>query len=65
MNLNKIQKYFIFNRTHCSTESHKNLRAKTIRIGNIRWPPPLNSITNRQRSPLLHSSVQIKNLFIF
>lgn len=28
--------------TRRSPESHKNLRAKTVRIGKIRWPPPLN-----------------------
>lgn len=25
-----------------SPEVQKNLRAKTVRIGKIRWPPPLN-----------------------
>ncbi len=28
--------------TRRSPDSHKNLRAKTVRIGKIRWPPPLN-----------------------
>jgi hypothetical protein len=28
--------------TRRSPECHKNLRAKTVRIGKIRWPPPLN-----------------------
>lgn len=29
--------------TRRSPDSHKNLRAKTVRIGKIRWPPPLNA----------------------
>ena len=28
--------------TRRSPDSQKNLRAKTVRIGKIRWPPPLN-----------------------
>lgn len=28
--------------TRRSPEFQKNLRAKTVRIGKIRWPPPLN-----------------------
>ena len=43
-----------------SPESQKNLRAKTVRIGKIRWPPPLNSEdadnANQQRLLPRHSS---------
>lgn len=54
--------------TRRSPDSHKNLRAKTVRIGKIRWPPPLNpdevDNANQQRfslsflersSPIIHS----------
>ena len=29
--------------TRRSPDVQKNLRAKTVRIGKIRWPPPLNA----------------------
>ena len=31
--------------TRHSPAAYKHLRAKTVRIGNIRWPPPLNTDT--------------------
>ncbi|CAF4602738.1 unnamed protein product [Rotaria sp. Silwood1] len=45
-----------------SPESQKNLRAKTVRIGKIRWPPPLNAeeldSANQQRRMLVQRRIQ-------
>ena len=53
--------------TRRSPDSHKNLRAKTVRIGKIRWPPPLNpeevDSANQQRFESL-SSIHPKKIFI-
>ena len=47
--------------TRRSPESQKNLRAKTVRIGKIRWPPPLDpddvDNANQQRSDHRISSI--------
>ena len=46
--------------TRRSPEFQKNLRAKTVRIGKIRWPPPLNAEdvdnANQQRFSLISIS---------
>ncbi|CAF4378119.1 unnamed protein product, partial [Adineta steineri] len=48
--------------TRRSPEIHKNLRAKTVRIGKIRWPPPLNpeetDNANQQRRMLVQRRIQ-------
>ncbi|CAF2391956.1 unnamed protein product [Rotaria sp. Silwood2] len=48
--------------TRRSPEAQKNLRAKTVRIGKIRWPPPLNSEeldnANQQRRILVQRRIQ-------
>ncbi|CAF0887729.1 unnamed protein product [Rotaria sp. Silwood1] len=48
--------------TRRSPEAYKNLRAKTVRIGKVRWPPPLNSDeidqANQQRRLLIHRRIQ-------
>ncbi|CAF1023237.1 unnamed protein product [Rotaria sordida] len=48
--------------TRRSPESQKNLRAKTVRIGKIRWPPPLNpeesDNANHQRRMLVQRRIQ-------
>lgn len=53
--------------TRRSPDSHKNLRAKTVRIGKIRWPPPLNSeevdSANQQRFSSLSSTIFSNNSF--
>jgi hypothetical protein len=50
--------------TRRSPDAHKNLRAKTVRIGKIRWPPPLNpeevDSANQQRFASSQSSSQQK-----
>ncbi|MFX8641157.1 hypothetical protein ABTM21_20070, partial [Acinetobacter baumannii] len=46
-----------------SPEFQKHLRAKTVRIGKIRWPPPLNAeeidSANQQRFHLFLSKIII------
>ncbi|CAM4880089.1 unnamed protein product [Rotaria socialis] len=48
--------------TRRSPESQKYLRAKTVRIGKIRWPPPLNAEeldnANQQRRMLVQRRIQ-------
>ncbi|CAF3789726.1 unnamed protein product [Rotaria sordida] len=48
--------------TRRSPEAYKNLRAKTVRIGKVRWPPPLNSDeidhANQQRRLLVQRRIQ-------
>jgi hypothetical protein len=51
--------YYIF------TNRVKHLRAKTIRIGKIRWPPPLNPNAEQYRSNFLYYSIQIKAIVYF
>jgi hypothetical protein len=70
---------FLFNREHTKVPSHKltrfspeaykNVRAKTVRIGKIYWPPPLDSEetgnSNQQRSFSPYFSIHITNYFSF
>ena len=52
--------------TRRSPDSHKNLRAKTVRIGKIRWPPPLNpeEVDNAiQQRFEFYSPILSKNLY--
>lgn len=54
--------------TRRSPEFQKNLRAKTVRIGKIRWPPPLNpedvDSANQQRFDfLIPHRFQIRHFF--
>ncbi|CAF3546374.1 unnamed protein product [Rotaria sordida] len=48
--------------TRRSPEAYKNLRAKTVRIGKVRWPPPLSSDeidhANQQRRLLVQRRIQ-------
>ncbi|CAF2388463.1 unnamed protein product [Rotaria sp. Silwood2] len=48
--------------TRRSPEAYKHLRAKTVRIGKVRWPPPLNSDeidhANQQRRMLVQRRIQ-------
>ena len=52
--------------TRRSPEFQKNLRAKTVRIGKIRWPPPLNAeeidSANQHRCNLF---ILKRNIFYF
>ncbi|CAF3339033.1 unnamed protein product [Rotaria socialis] len=48
--------------TRRSPEGYKNLRAKTIRVGKIRWPPPINTDetdhANQQRRLLIQRRIK-------
>ncbi|CAF2153533.1 unnamed protein product [Rotaria magnacalcarata] len=48
--------------TRRSPEGYKNLRAKTIRVGKIRWPPPINTDetdhANQQRRLLVQRRIK-------
>jgi hypothetical protein len=53
--------------TRRSPDVQKHLRAKTVRIGKIRWPPPLNpedvDNANQQRLDFLQSNISNKLIF--
>jgi len=53
--------------TRRSPEVQKHLRAKTVRIGKIRWPPPLNpedvDNANQQRLDFLQSHIEHNLIF--